>query len=45
MAGFSAINVGLTALWIAVVLAIGREHARRSGEPGAPQALASPAVP
>jgi AAA family ATP:ADP antiporter len=47
MAGFSAINVGLTALWIGVVLAIGREHARRSGErePGAPQALVSPAVP
>jgi AAA family ATP:ADP antiporter len=31
-AGFSAINVVLTALWIVVVLATGREHARRSGE-------------
>jgi AAA family ATP:ADP antiporter len=30
--GFSALNVGLTAAWIGVVLAIGREHARRSGE-------------
>jgi AAA family ATP:ADP antiporter len=29
-AGFAAINVGLAATWIAVVLAIGREHARRS---------------
>lgn len=32
IAGFSAINVGLSALWISVVLAIGREHARRRGE-------------
>jgi AAA family ATP:ADP antiporter len=31
-AGFSAINVVLTTLWIVVVLATGREHARRSGE-------------
>jgi AAA family ATP:ADP antiporter len=30
-AGFSAINVGLAALWVLVVLAIGREHARRGG--------------
>jgi AAA family ATP:ADP antiporter len=31
-AGFAALNVVLSAAWIAVVVAIGREHARRSGE-------------
>jgi len=33
IAGFAAINVVLSAAWIAVIMAIGREHARRSGEP------------
>ena len=32
IAGFAAINVVLAAAWIVVVIAIGREHARRSGE-------------
>jgi AAA family ATP:ADP antiporter len=30
--GFAALNVALAAVWIGVVLAIGREHARRRGE-------------
>ena len=29
--GFSAINVGLTALWLVALVALGKEHARRSG--------------
>jgi AAA family ATP:ADP antiporter len=32
MAAFAAINVLLASLWIGVVIAIGREHARRAGE-------------
>jgi AAA family ATP:ADP antiporter len=32
IAGFSVINVGLSAIWIGVVMAIGREHSRRRGE-------------
>jgi AAA family ATP:ADP antiporter len=32
IAGFAAINVGLCVVWIAVVFAIGKEHARRSRE-------------
>lgn len=32
LGGFAAVNVVIAAVWIAVVLAIGREHARRSGE-------------
>jgi len=36
MGGFSAINAGLSALWIVSVLAIGREHARRSVEGSVP---------
>jgi AAA family ATP:ADP antiporter len=32
IAGFAAINVALAAAWILVIVAIGREHARRSGE-------------
>jgi AAA family ATP:ADP antiporter len=32
IAGFAVINVVLAALWIVVVIAIGREHARRIGE-------------
>jgi AAA family ATP:ADP antiporter len=39
---FAALNVGLVVLWIAAVLAIGREHARRSGET-AEQLAAEPA--
>ena len=31
-AGFAVINVVLTSLWVVVVLAIGREYARRNGE-------------
>jgi AAA family ATP:ADP antiporter len=41
-AGFSAINVGLSALWIVVVMAIGREHARRRGELEPPHAVVAP---
>jgi AAA family ATP:ADP antiporter len=43
IAGFAAINVVLTVIWIGVVLAIGREHARRSGE-GEELVAAEPAV-
>jgi AAA family ATP:ADP antiporter len=32
MQGYAALNLGLVAVWIAVVFAIGREHARRSSE-------------
>jgi len=32
IAAFGAVNVVLTAAWIAIVIAIGREHARRSAE-------------
>jgi AAA family ATP:ADP antiporter len=32
IAGFAVINVALALAWIAVVVAIGREHARRKGE-------------
>jgi AAA family ATP:ADP antiporter len=32
LAGFAAINVGLSVVWIGVVIAIGREHGRRSRE-------------
>lgn len=32
LAGFAAINAGLCVVWIGFVIAIGREHARRSGE-------------
>ena len=32
MAGFAMINVVLAILWLGVVLAIGKEHARRTGE-------------
>jgi AAA family ATP:ADP antiporter len=44
LAGFAALNVVLTAVWIAVVLAIGKEHARRSGE-GEERVAAEPALP
>jgi AAA family ATP:ADP antiporter len=42
-AGFSILNVGLAGLWIVVVLAIGREHARRTGE-AAQSPVAAPAT-
>jgi AAA family ATP:ADP antiporter len=32
IATFAAINVAMTAVWLAVIVAIGREHARRRGE-------------
>jgi AAA family ATP:ADP antiporter len=41
---FATLNVVLAAAWIAVVVAIGREHARRSGE-GAAELAAEPASP
>jgi AAA family ATP:ADP antiporter len=41
-AGFSVINVGLSACWILVVMAIGREHARRSGEVHRPRVVEAP---
>jgi AAA family ATP:ADP antiporter len=42
VAGFSAINVGLSALWILVVMAIGRENARRRGEVEPPRVVEAP---
>jgi AAA family ATP:ADP antiporter len=42
-AGFAALNVVLAVAWIGVVLAIGREHARRTGE-GEARIAAEPAT-
>jgi AAA family ATP:ADP antiporter len=44
LAGFAALNVVLTAAWIVVVFAIGKEHRRRSGE-GEERVAAEPAIP
>jgi ATP:ADP antiporter, AAA family len=44
-AWFAAINVGLCALWIFVVFAIGVEHRRRLGEAGHPLGTAQPSPP
>ena len=44
LAGFAVLNVVLTAVWIVIVLAIGKEHRRRSGE-GEERVAAEPAVP
>ena len=44
LAGFAALNALLTAVWIVVVLAIGKEHLRRSGE-GEERVAAEPAIP
>jgi AAA family ATP:ADP antiporter len=43
-AWFAGINVGLCALWIVVVLAIGLEHKRRLGEESRPLAVEQPSA-